>query len=86
MQCFKLLTVAFLDGTRGDYTKWSNHIILLLYGIKKIIQMNIYENEIEPQTESNIITIGESGRRINEEFGIHIYTYIYKIGNKGPTV
>ena len=62
------------------------HIILLLYGIKKIIQMNIYENEIEPQTESNIITIGESGRRINEEFGIHIYTYIYKIGNKGPTV
>ena len=53
------------------------HIILLLYGIKKNYTNElIYENEIEPQTESNIITIGESGRRINEEFGINIYTYI----------
>ena len=53
------------------------HIILLLYGIlKNYTNELIYENEIEPQTESNIITIRESGRRINEEFGINIYTYI----------
>ena len=42
------------------------HIVLLICGILKNYKNQlIYETEIEPQTENNIVTKGESGRRIN---------------------
>ena len=42
------------------------HIVLLICGIlKNFKNVLIYETEIEPQTENNIVTKGESRRRIN---------------------
>lgn len=64
------------------------HVILLLRGIKKIVQMNLQQNRNRVTAIENKLTVtkGESwGRRrgkIKREPGIDIHTNMYKTDDK----